>query len=217
MLINFDDLTILGQGSEWFWTMLTMIALSVTFVAIYRQLRAQHAAVAFEQVQSLTKERESERMRYDCLRLAIGLRRGDDLEELEPFLGITDFYEKVSFLHRQGYLHTEVLYFTFGEHVVRWWTVTAGTIEKVRLAYEHPGELAGFEGLAAQMRAKMAKRGVPAFETDPESITGRLDWIIAGYRRQLEIEREFRSGEIPVPRPAPETVAERAPEPAGAT
>ncbi len=98
MLINFDDLTILGQGSEWFWTMLTMIALSVTFVAIYRQLRAQHAAVAFEQVQSLTKERESERMRYDCLRLAIGLRRGDDLEELEPFLGITDFYEKVSFL-----------------------------------------------------------------------------------------------------------------------
>lgn len=68
------------------------------------------------------------------------------------------------------------------------------------------------------MREMMAKRGVPPFKTDPESIAGRLDWIIAGYTRKLEMDREFKSGEIPVPpSPAPETVAEPAPEHAAAT
>jgi hypothetical protein len=218
MLINFDGLTILGQGSEWFWTMLTMIALSVTFVAIYRQLRAQHAAVAFEQVQRLAEEGLSERIRYDSLRLAVGLRRGDSWEELEQWMAIAHFFEKLAFLHREGYLNAEVLYVTFGEDVVRWWSVTAQLVEQLRVAYEHPGELAGFEGLATQMREMLAKRGVPPFKTDPESIAGRLDWIIAGYTRKLEMDREFKSGEIPVPpRPAPETVAEPAPEQAAAT
>jgi hypothetical protein len=218
LLINFDGLTILGQGSEWFWTMLTMIALSVTFVAIYRQLRAQHAAVAFEQVQRLAEEGRSERIRYDSLRLAVGLRRGDGWEGLEQWMAIAIFFEKLAFLHREGYLNSEVLYVTFGEDVVRWWSVTAQLVEQLRVAYEHAGELAGFEGLAAQMREMMAKRGVPPFKTDPESIAGRLDWIIAGYTRKLEMDREFRSGEIPVPsRPAPETGAEPTPEHVAAT
>jgi hypothetical protein len=176
----------------------------VTFVAIYRQLRAQHAAVAFEQVQRLVEEGRSERIRYDSLRLAVGLRRGDGWEELEQWMAIAIFFEKLAFLHREGYLNAEVLYVTFGEDVVRWWSVTAQLVEQLRVAYEHAGELAGFEGLAAQMREMMAKRGVPPFNTDPESIAGRLDWIIAGYTRKLEMDREFRSGRSqchPGPRP----------------
>jgi len=39
--INTDDLVVLGAGSEWFWTALSGIALVVTFLAIYRQLRLQ--------------------------------------------------------------------------------------------------------------------------------------------------------------------------------
>ena len=44
-LINTDGLAIFGPGSEWFWTMLQFTALSVTFVAIYRQLRVQHLQI----------------------------------------------------------------------------------------------------------------------------------------------------------------------------
>jgi hypothetical protein len=102
-LINIDDLTIFGAGSEWFWTMLTMIALTVTFLAIYRQLRAHRAAVAFEQLKNLEQEWHSERMRYECHRLVVGLRRGQNAAQLENFLGITVFFDKLSLLHHLGW------------------------------------------------------------------------------------------------------------------
>lgn len=207
-LINTEDLTLIGAGSEWFWTMLTMIALSVTFLAIYRQLRAQRAAVAFEQLQSLAEEWRSNRMRYLSHRLAVGLRRGDDFGRLEQFLALPEFFEKLSLLHTRGYLDTEVLYGTFGEDIVRWWTVTAPIIDHLRTIYEHPGELAGFERLARQMRSMMASRGVPPFALDPDAIAARLDWIIDGYRTSLAIDRDFKSWRIPSTLDSPVTAVD---------
>jgi hypothetical protein len=90
---------------------------------------------------------------------------------------------------------------TFGQDVVRWWTVTAGVADELRIAYEHPGELAGFERLATLIRDMMASRGVPPFKTDPASIAGRLDWMIGGYVERRQIEQDFKSWLIP---PAPE-------------
>jgi hypothetical protein len=205
-LVNFDELTLLGAGSEWFWAMLTMIALTVTFLAIYRQLRAQRAAVAFEQLQTLEQEWHADRMRYTCDRLVVGLRSGESASQVENFLGITVFFDKLWLLHHQGYLNTEVLYATFGEDVVRWWTVTADIVRQLRIAYENPSELAGFERLAVNMREMMAKRGIPPFKTDPASISGRLDWMIEGYVERRQIEHEYKTWMIP-PTPEPATVA----------
>jgi hypothetical protein len=196
-LINFDGFVVVGQGSEWFWAMLTMIALTVTFLAIYRQLSAQRAAVAFEQLQTLEAELKSDRMQYIGHRFVVGLRRGEDWTRLETFMWIPSFFEKLSLLHQRGYLDTEVLYTSFGENIVRWWTVSASIIEQLRVEYENPGELAGFERLAVRMRQMMAKRGVPPFETDPASIAGRLDWMIDGYERRLKTDEEFKTRVIP--------------------
>jgi hypothetical protein len=200
-LINLEDVTLFGAGSEWFWAMLTMIALTVTFIAIYRQLRAQRAAVAFDQLQSLQREWRSDRMRYDSHRLAVSLQRGEDWTKQEAFLLRINFFDKLAFLHRQGYLDTEVLYGMFGEDVVRWWTLTEGVVRDIRVAYEHPGELAGFERLALQMRGMMAKRGVPEFKTDPESIKGRLDWIIESDLERRQTEADFENWTVPPPEP----------------
>ena len=41
-VINTQGMAVFGPGSEWLWTMLQFLALTITFVAIYRQLRAQH-------------------------------------------------------------------------------------------------------------------------------------------------------------------------------
>ena len=48
-LINLEELAFFGPGSESFWTMLRCVALTVTFLLIYRQLRVQgHANVINE-------------------------------------------------------------------------------------------------------------------------------------------------------------------------
>jgi hypothetical protein len=45
-LINTDGMALIGPGSEWFWTAVTGVVLAVTFLAIYRQLRAQQMQAA---------------------------------------------------------------------------------------------------------------------------------------------------------------------------
>ena len=207
-LLNLEDLTVFGAGSEWFWTMMTMVALTVTFLAISRQLRAQRAANALEQLRSLSDEWLSVRMRHICLRLALGLRYGVDART-ESFAGSVDnFFRKLELLHRQGYLDTELLWTNFGEDVVRYWTVTADLIDKTREAYQSPGEFAEWERLMIVMRDLMAKRGFPPFETDPDSIRGRIDWIIDGLLVALRFDAEVRKGIIPTP---PQAQAELAP------
>ena len=44
-LINTDGLTLIGPGSEWFWTALQFTALAITFIAIYRQLATQQLQI----------------------------------------------------------------------------------------------------------------------------------------------------------------------------
>jgi len=45
--VNFDGLTVLGQGSDWFWGMAQFLLIGATLVGLYRQLRAMGAANAF--------------------------------------------------------------------------------------------------------------------------------------------------------------------------
>ena len=43
--INTNGMAFIGPGSEWFWTALQFTALALTFVALYRQLRAQQLQI----------------------------------------------------------------------------------------------------------------------------------------------------------------------------
>lgn len=204
-LFNFNDLTIFGAGSEWFWAMLTLLALPITYLAVRHQLHAQRAANAFQQLTSLTDEWLSEQMRQVRLRLCLGLRHGGDPTETELLAGKIDhFFRKLELLHRHGYLETELLWTNFGEDVVRYWTVMADLVAKTRTDYVSPGEYAEFEHLMTQMRQIMAKRGFPPFDTDPDSIKARLDWMIAGQVIALRIEQDLKAGTIPTPPATPE-------------
>jgi len=195
-LINTNGLALIGPGSAWFWSALTVVALSTTFFAVYRQLRAQHAANAFEQLQTLTDQWYSERMRHLRLRLALALQQGDDPDTEFLAASVASFFDRLDFLHRRGYLATEVLFSSFGEDVVRWWTVMGGPIAHWRSEYGAQ-EVAGFERLAGEMRALMAQRGIPEFKTDPASVAERLHGIVVGQTQALRIEREIQLGVIP--------------------
>ena len=44
-LINTEGMAFFGPGSEWFWTALTFIALTLTFLAVYREFRTQQLEI----------------------------------------------------------------------------------------------------------------------------------------------------------------------------
>ncbi len=61
-LINTDGLTVFGDGSQWFWSMLAFLAVPITGYVIYSQLRLARSIRAREQVEGLDREWDSERM-----------------------------------------------------------------------------------------------------------------------------------------------------------
>ena len=79
-LINTDGMAFIGPGSEWFWTALQAIALAITFVAIYRQLRTQQL-----EIKEHTKLLRSQ-AHYNALRLS--QRARELLIENEGFASI---------------------------------------------------------------------------------------------------------------------------------
>jgi hypothetical protein len=204
-ILSSEPIVLIGAGSEWLWTAVSGIVLSVTFLAIYRQLRGQRAANAFQQLKELGERWSSKRMRTLRLRVATGLKSGDD-SDTEQLIGeIADFFDEVDFLHRQGYLETELLFAAhdLGVNAVRWWTVVEPVIRKVQTEYG-PTEAAGFERLAREMRAVMAAKGIPEFKTDLEAFAGRIDWLIEGGHQWARLDKELTAGVVrPVTRPSP--------------
>ncbi|MBA3687879.1 MAG: hypothetical protein H0W81_03445 [Chloroflexi bacterium] len=100
--INTDGMAFIGPGSEWFWTMLQLVVVAVSLLGLYRQLRLQASASAFEQLRSMIQEWGSERLlrcRVELLRL---LRDGTDPAKLPQ--GVTvimlDYWETVGLLVR---------------------------------------------------------------------------------------------------------------------
>ena len=61
--MNTDWIVYIGPGSEWFWLALQFTTLTITFLAIYRQLKVQQV-----EIQSNTKARRSQ-AHYNILML----------------------------------------------------------------------------------------------------------------------------------------------------
>ena len=69
-IVNLDGMAIFGPGSEWLWTMVQFLALLMTGLAIFRQLRAQRRANDLTVVTRFADEFLAEQMtRHKCAAL----------------------------------------------------------------------------------------------------------------------------------------------------
>ncbi|MBA3687727.1 MAG: hypothetical protein H0W81_02650 [Chloroflexi bacterium] len=76
-VINRDG-ALIGPGSEWFWAMAQFVVVTITLLAIYRQVRAEGSANALQQVDSFKAHWESDQMRRIRLQIALHLVRERD-------------------------------------------------------------------------------------------------------------------------------------------
>ena len=177
-LINTEGLTLLGPGSEWLWTAISGIVLALTFVAIYRQLRLQRSAAAIEHAQALSREWLSEQMARNRVAVLEALR---DDREVPPYANrfIGNFWERIGFLVRAGYMDLAVVDETFGD-VSTWWRWLAPTTQSVRSLTDNPRIGEHFEWLAAALDGRDRKRGIPAPDVArllPHTLTENLEAV----------------------------------------
>lgn len=215
-LVSPDGLILFGPGSEWLWTLLQFVALTITFAAIFRQLRAQQAANQYEQMRNLRATWDDElfvRTRLNAmLELRYGLPAGQMTDDQNR---IADFLDDLAGQEELGQLSTRYIWQFWVADVCFWWPSLAPSLELARARIGEPTTWIRFERLYRRMRAQQQRQGVQR-DIDPElaiQSTGWIDGLIRDLRSRLAHLRDARAGVVPnLGRPGPAEVIDDGPE-----
>jgi len=190
-LVNLENLVVLGPGSEWLWTFIQAIALTITFVAIYRQLRAARSASEFEQVREIEGEFNSARMTLARLALFEGIRDRKPAQGLpDGALEVVCWYDNLGYLVEAGHLSRTWFHESWGESIQNEWWLIEPYLLRERAILADPGYGKSFERLVERMRRLDAKSG----QTAVTHADAERPVLIARYIRILVARLRFAVG-----------------------
>ncbi len=197
-LVNLDNPTIIGPGSEWFWAMAQLVVVVVSLLAVYRQLKAQGAANAFARISSIQRHWESKTLAQARLRTALRLRYSNEKGLDAGALIVCEFMDDIWDLYEQGFLTRDVAVGNWGYSAYNWWQLLGPAVEFQRLA---DGEMASsnFESFAAFAGKMMLENGLALAEFDEPTRRRYLDRAIRRNTEILEIFAAAESNNIPGP------------------
>ena len=196
-LINTNGLVLAGPGSEWFWSAAQFVAVVVSLIAIYRQIRAQGAANFMQRVETLNEVWASPRMTFCRLDLALHLRYGQpDADCYLKAMPLLNFFADLYNMELLGYISVDEIAANWGHSVQEWVACTAPLVEARRMVAGNP-VMYDLEPLLTKIRRSEARRGVGAARLDPEGLPALLDEAIDQARAFLAQEAAWRSGQIP--------------------
>lgn len=195
-LISVGGIVLAGPGSEWFWAMLQFLALAITLVVVFRQLRAARSSNEFAQVREVETEFYSARMTRVRLSLYEDLRDRQVSDGLpDAALEALNWYDNLGYLVTAGHVSARWFYMSWGNSIQMEWWLLAPYIARERLSAPVEPDLHGsFERLAGGMRELDLQEGrAVSFE---ESDRARL---IDGFVRVLRSRLRF-AAEPEIPR-----------------
>lgn len=192
-IFNPDGLVIFGAGSEWFWTMLEAVALSVTGIAIYRQLRAQGAANALSATAALDTRWSSEAQLR--LRLVALIHLASKKPGWPPTLTeVANFFEDLATLQNHGHLRLEDTWEEWGRAVQIWWALAKPMVLDGR---ERDSSLfTGWEQLNDRL-GRLDRRSGRMLNLDAAYLEAWVPSQIAMLIARLRLDQEARDGVIP--------------------
>ena len=194
-----EPIVFIGPGSEWFWAMAQFLVVIVTLLGIYRQLRAQGAANALQQMEALQGQWASDWLRYTRLSLAVALKDGElNDETMVKARPLLNFFANLDELREAGHIRAEDI--AWGQTIQMWVAALGPLIERERVVHNDPG-LYDTSKLVAAVRQVDAKRGAPPRSTDPAALQAWLDFVIESITEELRLEAAWKSGAIPEPKP----------------
>ncbi len=205
-LINTAGLTILGDGSQWFWSMLAFFAIPITGYMIFSQLRAQRSANRVNAMKALREEWDSERMVRH--RLAVMLHNAGGVTGTPPALSfIGNWFEQLGYLATRGDVHVEDIWQIWGGPVQVWWLRNEAWIAEER---RRTGPLGwrNWERLVGTMADLDRRHGNPPIDVRVDS--SELSWLIPELIERLRLEQEIKSAVVPAWSPPPVKAADEA-------
>lgn len=201
-IFNTSGMAIFGPGSEWLWTMAQFVALAVTGLAIFRQLRAQSWANQLAVLRLFGDEFQAEQMIRQRLRALIELAEGN--RRLTPALDhVGGWFDGLAEARYNGHIRPKYAVEQWGLVSQIYWAIVSPILPELRAA--DPGLWKTWERWLMEVRALEGKAGVVQ-DLSPERIARWLPETIEYYIARLRIEQEMKSGVIPT-WPIPESGA----------
>ncbi|MFC6239302.1 DUF4760 domain-containing protein [Longivirga aurantiaca] len=188
-VINTDGASLLGPGSEWFWTALTGLVTAVTFIAIWKQLRLQASTVAREQLLEIVREWGSEQM-LRMRRTAYEQIRDGRIPRESVAWETCNYWEYVGTLAQGGHMNLRVMKMTLGAHVCGWWAAMAPEVLACREEYGSPDLWDHFEWLAKALGD--VDSGTVADAVRPMT-TDRIEQGIAQLTGHIRLAEQLRT------------------------
>ena len=195
-LINTDGMSLIGPGSEWFWTALTGLVLGLTFLAIYRQLRLQARSAAIDQLDAFRREAYSEAMTRYGLDVMIALRNHKDPTDLPEaaVLGLGDFWANFATLAKAGHRDAALLWKVDSSSPQLIWAWIAPFVLKARAETRlSVPSYVDFEWLVGALAEMDRAGGRPAIT--PSVVMANLDHLIALHTDFIRYSRALRTTE----------------------
>ena len=191
-LVSADGLTLLGPGSEWFWSMLQFLVVAITLVGIYVQVREEHTANTFAKANALKQEWEGEFLIRRRLGMILALRDGKPTADVVTFATpVANFWEHVGALVRAGHIAPSLVYQYLGSACQTTWNLLEPLVRQVR-AEEGEGVWSDFEWLVKRLERE--RRGPAGADGTfgRELLAERAPSVIASLSQSLRDFEEMR-------------------------
>jgi hypothetical protein len=174
--------------------MAQFVLVAVTLIGIYYQLRLARSANAFEQMNRIVREWDSERTTRHKLEILLALRDGVNPADV-PYGAagfVADFWEDVGLLVRAGHSDRTLVSESLG-HVWRsWWAALAAFTSRSRIERNDPRIGEHHEWLAGVMAEMDQKAGV-SIAFDEAYFTSTLDRRIEDAQDVIRVAEELRA------------------------
>jgi len=207
--INTDGMAFIGPGSEWFWTALSGIVLAVTFLGIYRQMSIARSANAFEQLNRISDNWDSERMNRHKLEILLAIRDEAKPENVPSGAAsfVRDFWDDVGGLVRARHVDRRLIYTSLGNPCRAWWATLTPVVRLLRIEASDPRLSENHEWLAGVM-AEMDMKARVGLVYDEAMLASALDERIQRARDQIRVAEELRTVIVRPMSPAAPPVAQ---------
>lgn len=191
-VINTDGLALIGPGSEWLWTALQFVALSITGLAIFRQLRAQTSANSLAMGIRLADEFRVELLRF---KLASLMDVSGNSRTMTPAIEkMGSFFDGTAGAIENGYVPARMAWQEWGQASQTFWAVFRPALEE-RRKFE-PALWKDWEHWCHDL-VNMDRKAGTVTNISPTYLARWIPEAIAYYIASLRLEEEAKRGVIP--------------------
>jgi hypothetical protein len=156
---NRTEWTLFGNGSEWFWSFLQFVIVTVTIILIYRELRLSAATHLLGSLTSLNERWTSPGMVSQRQKICQTYLKGERVLTL-GMQNVFTFFAELGLYAKKGWVPRQVIWDTYSYHIECYWDMCSQEVSNRRTHLNDSSVFENFDQLVKDMRAINKKRKI---------------------------------------------------------